>query len=498
MKDYRVQLFLSVFILLALLTGACTISVHGEASSIPNPSVLDKVVDAQPYLWFLREEINERITCESGILRYIGKDEDELPNRVHVYYHVVEYKDRIYVLYVYHWLYSIFFSVHVGLGRIEVGNHCWDYEPVIVVLDKDWTSLYAVYDAGHYDTEKVMAARSDTIELQVVKGTHYYAPRVDTLLQYSYCHTFPKNRFIPLTIDKIFDWQKQLQLLPPYGPHDLSLLDAYLFPWAVGPDSKQIDAFSHEISAYTWNDLYAVGGARLFVRQVYPYAQYVLDKINSLEVNIFKNAFNNVLENLGLVTSAKNAVNKYGVGPANVLTMDPKYALEVGGNLVHSFDMQELWKVFEWSSYLSDIQESSVQVGWGSFHKDMFSKRGETRAFILDGKTYQKGLDTHAPAHVIYNLNGQFKRFQSSVGLWDSGNPDRGVPGDFAGNRGSVRFIVVLDGQQVYDSGVMRWDTPAKSIDIDVSGAQILELRVMDVEDLAYDWSIWADAKLLK
>jgi len=152
----------------------------------------------------------------------------------------------------------------------------------------------------------------------------------------------------------------------------------------------------------------------------------------------------------------------------------------------------------QWSSYLSDIQESSVQVGWGSFHKDMFSKRGETRAFILDGKTYQKGLDTHAPAHVIYNLNGQFKRFQSFVGLWDSGNPDRGVPGDPAETRGSVRFIVVLNGQQVYDSGVMRWDTPAKSIDIDVSGAQILELRVMDVEDLAYDWSIWADAKLLK
>jgi len=174
------------------------------------------------------------------------------------------------------------------------------------------------------------------------------------------------------------------------------------------------------------------------------------------------------------------------------------FIAEVGGDVVYSFDMKKLWEVLEWGSYLSDIQESSVQVGWGSFHKDIFSKRGETRAFILDGKTYQKGLDTHAPAHVIYNLNGQFKRFQSFVGLWDSGNPDRGVPGDPAGTRGSVRFIVVLDGQQVYDSGVMRWDTPAQFINIDVSGGQILELKVMDVGNLAYDWSIWADAKLLK
>jgi hypothetical protein len=276
MKNYRTQLFLSVFILLALLTGVCATSVRGEAASIPNPSVLDKVVDAQPYLWFLRERINEIITCESGNQRYIYNDEDELPDRVHVYYHVVEYKDRIYVLYVYHWQYSMFFSVYVpGLGRIEVGNHCWDYEPVIVVLDKDWTSLYAVYDAGHYDTEKVMAARSDTIDLQVVKGTHCYA-HVD--MPHSNCHTFPKNRFVSLSMNKILDWQKQLQSLPPYGPHDLSLLDAYLFPWAVGPDSGQIDAFSHEISAYTWNDLYAVGGARRLVNQVYQYAQCVLDE----------------------------------------------------------------------------------------------------------------------------------------------------------------------------------------------------------------------------
>ena len=170
----------------------------------------------------------------------------------------------------------------------------------------------------------------------------------------------------------------------------------------------------------------------------------------------------------------------------------------VRGQIALASDRADIPDLLEYVCHLSNIQESSVQVGWGSFHKNMFSKRGETRAFILDGKTYQKGLDTHAPARVVYSLNGKFTRFQSLVGLWDSGNPDRGVPGDFAGNRGSVRFIVVLDDQQVYDSGVMRWDTPAKSIDIDVSGAQILELRVMDVDDLAYDWSIWADAKLLK
>jgi inositol-phosphate transport system substrate-binding protein len=152
--------------------------------------------------------------------------------------------------------------------------------------------------------------------------------------------------------------------------------------------------------------------------------------------------------------------------------------------------------------YLSDIKESRVEVGWGSFHKDFFSKRGEKFDFILDGKTYKKGLDTHAPAKIIYNLNGQFTRFQSFVGLWDSGNEDRGVLRDFAGKRGSVRFIVVLYKKEkstyAYDSGVMYWDTRAKFIDIDVSGVQTLELIVKDVEDLAYDWSIWADAKLLK
>lgn len=323
----RIRIFLRFSILLTLLTGICANSVLGKTTSTPSLALLDDVVRVQPYLWLVREEINEYITCENGTRRYISKDEDELPTRVHVYYHVVEYKGRVYVLYVYHWQYSTFFSVYApGIGRIEVGNHCWDYEPVILVLDQDWTRLHAVYDAGHYDTEKIMAGRTTPgdIDLQIVKGTHAYSAEVD--MAHSNVYRFPANRFIPLTIDKIFDWQKQLQTLLPYGPHDLSLLDAYLFPWTVGPDSSQIDAFSHEVSVYVWEDIYAAGGARRLLSQVYPYAECVLDEIQSIETDIFKDLSNKMLASAGLVDDVEEAINTYGVGPANVLLMDPKCA----------------------------------------------------------------------------------------------------------------------------------------------------------------------------
>jgi hypothetical protein len=64
------------------------------------------------------------------------------------------------------------------------------------------------------------------------------------------------------------------------------------------------------------------------------------------------------------------------------------------------------------------------------------------KPIILGGTTYRKGLSTHAPAKISYNLDGKYKRFENIIGLWDSGSSNRGVLGDFAGKRGSVAFQV--------------------------------------------------------
>lgn len=141
--------------------------------------------------------------------------------------------------------------------------------------------------------------------------------------------------------------------------------------------------------------------------------------------------------------------------------------------------------------YVSGLAPTRVERC--ELEKDAF--RG--RPIVIRGTTYQRGLHTHAPALVSYNLNRQFKRFESDIGLWDAGNPNRGVPGDFAGDRGSVIFQVWLDGKKVYDSGVMDWDD-RKSISVSVAGAQQMDLIVETVENNRWDWSVWGGAKLIK
>ncbi len=141
--------------------------------------------------------------------------------------------------------------------------------------------------------------------------------------------------------------------------------------------------------------------------------------------------------------------------------------------------------------YVSDLQPAEVEQC--ELEKDAF--RG--RPIVICGTTYRRGLHTHAPARLRWKLNGRYKRFESDIGLWDAGNPRRGVPGDFAGGRGSVIFQVWLDGKKVYDSGVMDWDD-RKTVSVSVEGAQQMDLIVETVENNYWDWSVWGGARLVK
>ncbi len=143
--------------------------------------------------------------------------------------------------------------------------------------------------------------------------------------------------------------------------------------------------------------------------------------------------------------------------------------------------------------YLSDLQPDFVEVGHGSFERDAF--RGNHK-IILNGIVYDKGLSTHAPARLIFRLNEKYSGFDSYIGLWDSGNRNRGVSGDFAGQKGSVCYRVFLDGRKAYDSGVLRW-SDMKHISISVKGARQMELIVDKVDNNHWDWSVWGDAKLV-
>ena len=108
------------------------------------------------------------------------------------------------------------------------------------------------------------------------------------------------------------------------------------------------------------------------------------------------------------------------------------------------------------------------------------------RRMQMDPKQYSKGVGVHAESHIKININKKYSSFHAEVGVDEE-----------SGTKGEVRFIVIADGQEVFNSGVMRPWTATKTIDINVSEIDVLELKVSKENDDEWDHANWADAFLI-
>ena len=106
----------------------------------------------------------------------------------------------------------------------------------------------------------------------------------------------------------------------------------------------------------------------------------------------------------------------------------------------------------------------------------------------IAGKEFDRGLGTHAPGHIVYDLPaGQFKRFRCLVGR------------DEHAMEGTIVFQAKLDGKVLFDSGPMTKASAAKQVEVDVSGGTTLELLTLDGGDgVSGDHGDWAEAQLLR
>lgn len=132
---------------------------------------------------------------------------------------------------------------------------------------------------------------------------------------------------------------------------------------------------------------------------------------------------------------------------------------------------------------LSSLDLSAVSQEWGNPGKNESVDGNPIR---LGGKTYESGLGTHAASSFDLRLDGNALRFQAVVGVDDE-----------VERRGSVRFLVVVDGKRKFDSGVIHGGDAPKNVDVDLSGAKQLTLVVNDGGDgIDSDHGDWADARL--
>lgn len=135
----------------------------------------------------------------------------------------------------------------------------------------------------------------------------------------------------------------------------------------------------------------------------------------------------------------------------------------------------------EKTKYLESLKVSAIKSGWKSTQK---GKSVAGNPLTIAGKVYSRGIGTHAESHVAITLSKTANRFKAVVGVDDASG-------------GLVVFKVKLDGKVAWKSGLMRKGDKAKKIDLNLSGANIMELIVEDGGNgIGSDHANWCDAKI--
>jgi beta-galactosidase len=140
-------------------------------------------------------------------------------------------------------------------------------------------------------------------------------------------------------------------------------------------------------------------------------------------------------------------------------------------------------------AWFSDLPYTALENGWGPVERDMSNGEqpaGDGRTLSIGGTAYAKGLGAHAVSRVQLALDGRCSVFRSDVGVDDE-----------MGANGSVAFEVWVDGVRRAATGVLTGSAAAERLDVDVTGGQLLELRITDGGNgNGADHGDWAAARL--
>ncbi|WP_244278716.1 NPCBM/NEW2 domain-containing protein [Pedobacter suwonensis] len=133
--------------------------------------------------------------------------------------------------------------------------------------------------------------------------------------------------------------------------------------------------------------------------------------------------------------------------------------------------------------WLDELDLSSATQGYGTPRKN---KTVDGRTMSIAGKTFERGFGSHATSLLTVILDGKAKSFSAMVGIDD----------EVKGQQPAAEFVVMGDGKQLWNSGIMKVGEEAKSCQVNLEGINKLELMVTDGGNGDYyDHVNWADAK---
>ena len=90
------------------------------------------------------------------------------------------------------------------------------------------------------------------------------------------------------------------------------------------------------------------------------------------------------------------------------------------------------------SLHLAEMDLSQMSAGWGYSKKDQSVTESK---LSINGKTYEKGIGTHAVSTFLLDLGSTAKRFEALVGVDDNSDEEA-----------SMRFYVIGDGEILWQS----------------------------------------------
>lgn len=190
----------------------------------------------------------------------------------------------------------------------------------------------------------------------------------------------------------------------------------------------------------------------------------------------------------GDITS-KIVVNDGGFSASKPGTYNVTYTVtDSDSNLVKK---ERTIVVYGQTEYLSDKEWVSATSGWRDVVKDKAVGTSNKIKLKVNGnvQTFDKGIGAATNANIEYNLNGDYEYFTTYVGTDKNYNL----------NSTTIRFRILADGKEVYRSDVIRTDSNAEFVKLNVKGVKTLTLIADDVDgNLVGDFASWGDSKLYK
>lgn len=133
---------------------------------------------------------------------------------------------------------------------------------------------------------------------------------------------------------------------------------------------------------------------------------------------------------------------------------------------------------------LGSLDLGHATCGWG---KPMANRSSDGKPMTIAGRKFSAGVGVHADSRICLRLDGKASGFSSFVGVDDEVTP----------KLGTVRFHVLADGKEVWDSGIMKTGDAAREVKLPLAGVNQLMLVVDDGDDdINNDHADWADARV--